>query len=116
MTENLFSGQIFVLLLLSLLAGVYAVQRLLPKLGRRSQAADRLQTLGFLPLTPQCSVALVRVGHETLVLGLTPHAVTLLTKTGSLIPLDAQSTEQETTGRSDEGIERALTQVMRATL
>jgi flagellar biogenesis protein FliO len=45
------------------------------------QRAGRLQHLGFLSLTPQCSVALVRIEREILVLGVTPHAVTLLTKT-----------------------------------
>ena len=59
---------------------VVLLRRFAPQLGRRLQLADRLQHQGLLSLTPQCSVALVRVGQETLVLGVTPHAVTLLTK------------------------------------
>lgn len=59
---------------------IVLLRRLAPQLGRRLQLASRLQHQGLLSLAPQCSVALVRVGQETLVLGVTPHAVTLLTK------------------------------------
>lgn len=68
-------------MLIGLLGVVAIARRFAPQLGRRLQRAGRLQHLGLLSLTPQCSVALVRIGQETLVLGLTPHAVTLLTKT-----------------------------------
>src|SRR5215471_4784562 len=81
MAESLFSGQMAALLVTGLIAGAYAIQKLAPKLGRRFLAAGQLQPLGFLTLTPQCSVAVVRVGRETLVLGLTPHTVTLLSRT-----------------------------------
>jgi flagellar biosynthetic protein FliO len=56
------------------------VRRFLPVFAQRSHGEGPLQRLGMLALTPQCSVALVRVGQETLVLGLTTHSVTLLTK------------------------------------
>jgi flagellar biogenesis protein FliO len=69
------------LALVGLLGVVAVVRRFAPQLGQRLQRAGRLQHLGLLSLTPQCSVALVRVEREILVLGLTPHAVTLLTKT-----------------------------------
>lgn len=69
------------LLLISLLGVVAIVRRFAPQLGQRFHRAGRLKHLGCLSLTPQCSVALVRIGREILVLGLTPQAVTLLTKT-----------------------------------
>ena len=63
------------------MGGVIALlRRWAPQLRQRLQLADRLQHQGLLSLTPQCSVALVRVGQETLVLGVTPHSVTLLMK------------------------------------
>ena len=69
------------LILVGLFGVVAIVRRFAPQLGQRLQRAGRLQQLGFLSLTPQCSVALVRIEREILVLGLTPHTVTLLTKT-----------------------------------
>ena len=64
------------------LAGVLLLVRWwAPQFKQRMQFAGRLQREGLLALTPQCSVALVRIGQETLVLGVTPHTVTLLTKT-----------------------------------
>ena len=56
------------------------IGRWLPFAGRRSVLGTALQHLGTLPLTTQSSLALVRVYNETLVLGITPHSVTLLTK------------------------------------
>jgi flagellar biogenesis protein FliO len=58
------------------------VRYFLPVFAQRSGGEGPLQRLGLLALTPQCSVALVRVGQETLVLGLTAHSMTLLTKIG----------------------------------
>jgi flagellar biogenesis protein FliO len=69
------------LALIGLLGVIAIVRRFAPQLGQRLQGAGRLQHLGLLSLTPQCSVALVQIGREILVLGLTPHTVTLLTKT-----------------------------------
>jgi flagellar biogenesis protein FliO len=72
--------------LLLLVAGIVGVallaRRFLPLLGQKYRPEGTLQHLGLLALTPQCSVALVRAGQETLILGLTPHSVTLLTKSG----------------------------------
>jgi flagellar biogenesis protein FliO len=56
------------------------IGRWLPFAGRRSGVATALQHLGTLPLTTQSSLALVRVYKETLVLGITPHSITLLAK------------------------------------
>jgi len=47
--------------------------------GRRT-APQSLQPLESVALTAQASVALVRFGNETLVLGVTPHTVTVLAK------------------------------------
>ncbi|MBI3758032.1 MAG: flagellar biosynthetic protein FliO [Deltaproteobacteria bacterium] len=104
MVDSLFSGHILGLLLIGLLAGAYAVQKLAPKIGRRFLAADHLKPLGLLTLTPQCSVAVIRAGSETLVLGLTPHAVTLLTKTlvrdGEKSTENAEAMEKREDGES----------------
>ena len=56
------------------------IARWLPLAGRSSAVGAALQHLGTLPLTAQSSLTLVRVYNETLVLGITPHSVTLLTK------------------------------------
>ncbi|MGE0679675.1 MAG: FliO/MopB family protein [Candidatus Binatia bacterium] len=71
---------VLALALVGFLGVVAIVRRFAPQLGQRLQRAGRLQHLGSLSLTPQCSVALVRIEGEILVLGLTPHTVTLLTK------------------------------------
>ncbi len=60
----------------------FAAHRFLPALKQKYRSRGPLKHLGILALTPQCSVALVQTGEETLVLGLTPHAVTLLAKAG----------------------------------
>src|SRR5215470_8731595 len=56
------------------------IARWLPFARRSSGVGAALQHLGTLPLTTQSSLTLVRVYNETLVLGITPHSVTLLTK------------------------------------
>jgi flagellar biogenesis protein FliO len=86
------------LVLIGLLGIVAIVRRFAPQLGQRLQRAGRLQHLGFLSLTPQCSVALVRIEREILVLGLTPHVVTLLTKTH-----DSDAEEEERNGATAKG-------------
>jgi flagellar biogenesis protein FliO len=58
------------------------VGRWLPFAARRSAIGASLQHIATLPLTPQSSVALIRVYDETLVLGITAQRVTLLTKAG----------------------------------
>jgi len=91
-----------VLLLVGLLAGGYVIQKFVLQLGQRFRAAEYIKPLGLLTLTPQCSVAVVRAGRETLVLGLTPHAVTLLTKT----PADdavMQAEENQASGHPSSG-------------
>jgi flagellar biogenesis protein FliO len=54
--------------------------RLIPVLSHRASVGGVLEHLGPLPLTAQSSLALVRLQDETLLLGITPQSVTLLTK------------------------------------
>lgn len=49
-------------------------------LGRRCATRGALEHLGSLPLTAQSSLALVRLNKETLLLGISPQGITLLTK------------------------------------
>jgi flagellar biogenesis protein FliO len=71
-----------------ILAGIIAV-RVAPLLAQKGRTDRLLKHLGTLSLTPQCSVALVRVGRETLVLGVTPQSVSLLARA----PLEVPSIE-----------------------
>ena len=57
-----------------------AVQRLIPALTRRKSAGHCLEHLETLPLTAHSSVALIRAGGETLLLGITPQGISLLAK------------------------------------
>src|SRR5258705_6640635 len=102
MAESFFSGQGVVLLLVGLLAGIYVIQKFIPHLGQRLRAAEHIKPLGLLTLTPQCSVAVIRAGRETLVLGLTPHAVTLLTKTSD-DSTAIQAEENQASGQPSSG-------------
>jgi Flagellar biosynthesis protein, FliO len=56
------------------------LKRLMPLLTRRNTGAKTLEHLESLPLTAQSSLALIRLYDETLLLGITPHSITLLTK------------------------------------
>ena len=56
------------------------LQRLVPALRRRGNLGNVLEHLGTLPLTAHSSLALVRLQGETLLLGITPQSITLLTK------------------------------------
>jgi flagellar biogenesis protein FliO len=63
------------------LAGLGAFfRRVFPTLGRRSAFGGALEHLGSLPLTAHSSLALVRLYKETLLLGITPQSITLLSK------------------------------------
>jgi flagellar biogenesis protein FliO len=55
-------------------------QRLFPSLRRRSALDGVLEHLGNLPLTAHASLALVRLHKDTLLLGITPQSITLLSK------------------------------------
>lgn len=55
------------------------VSRFIPSLARRG-SAGALEHLETLPLTAQCSLALIRLHDETLLLGITGQSVTLLTR------------------------------------
>jgi flagellar biogenesis protein FliO len=80
MAEVMRTLSIFALLLISAASLWLIARRLLPLCGQSQRPESPLRHLGTLPLTPPCSVALVRAGQETLVLGLTSQSVTLLTK------------------------------------
>ena len=70
-------------------------RRVFPSLGRRSAFGGALEHLGSLPLTAHSSLALVRLYKETLLLGITPQSVTLLSKRsdeGTFVP-DRMNTE-----------------------
>jgi len=60
------------------------LQRLVPALRRRGNLGNALEHLGSLPLTAQSSLALVRLQDETLLLGITPQSITLLTKVNAV--------------------------------
>jgi hypothetical protein len=65
------------------IAGLTAfIRRIVPALARRSSAAGALEHLGSLPLTAHSSLALVRLNKQTLLLGITPQGITLLSKDG----------------------------------
>ncbi len=55
-------------------------QRMLPNLRRRSALDGALEHLGNVPLTAHASLALVRLYDDTLLLGVTPQSITLLSK------------------------------------
>ncbi len=55
-------------------------RRMFPGLRRRSAIDGVLEHLGSLPLTAHSSLALVRLYTDTLLLGITPQSVTLLSK------------------------------------
>ena len=76
-----------------------AVQRLIPALTRRKSAGHCLEHLETLPLTAHSSVALIRAGGETLLLGITPQGISLLAKNPasameSDAPLEAQGSHR----------------------
>lgn len=77
------------LVLMSVVACGLVVRRCRQWSGRGAAVGNVLQHLGTLSLTPSCAVALVRVGHETVVLGLTSQSVTLLAKLGQQAATDA---------------------------
>jgi flagellar biogenesis protein FliO len=54
------------------------LRRLFPTLKRRASIDGALEHLASLPLTAQSCLALVRLHQETLLLGITPQSITLL--------------------------------------
>ena len=58
----------------------YVFQRFIPALRRRASAQGTLEHLGSLALTTQSSLALVRWQDRTLLLGVTPNGISLLTQ------------------------------------
>jgi flagellar biogenesis protein FliO len=103
MSESGAMSGILALVLIGVIGIAVVMRRFAPQWGQRLQLAGRLQHVGLLSLTPQCSVALVRIGQETLVLGLTPHAITLLTKTSEHgTPEKRRQEEQSVRGANDK--------------
>ena len=76
-------------------------RRLLQALSRRSPVRGSLEHLGSLPLTAQSSLALVRLNRETLLLGITPQGITLLTK--GTEPIDAGAGKVEAKKKPSRG-------------
>lgn len=77
--------------LILILGGLVFVASRGSRLLRARQPAEQILTLqSTVALTPQCSVAVVRTAQEELILGLTAHNVTILTKT-ALTPPSARS-------------------------
>ena len=58
------------------------LRRFVPLLGRRP-LMECVQHLGTLPLTTQSSLAVIRFNDETLLLGITPQAMTVIAKAPS---------------------------------
>lgn len=56
------------------------LRRIFSGLGRRSAVGGALEHVGSLPLTAHASLALVRMREEMLLLGITAHGITLLSK------------------------------------
>jgi flagellar biogenesis protein FliO len=56
--------------------------RVLPRLRRRSALDGAIEHLESLPLTAHSSLALVRFYNDTLLLGITPQSITLLSTKG----------------------------------
>jgi flagellar biogenesis protein FliO len=86
-------------------------RRLMPSFGRRACAGGALEHLASLPLTAQASLALVRLHKETLLLGVTPQSITLLTKgeeneTGQATPPSVPALPLESLGPHGEGSSR----------
>lgn len=54
------------------------LRRVLPTLKKRASIDSALEHLASLPLTAQSCLALVRLHQETLLLGITPQSITLL--------------------------------------
>ena len=69
------------------------LDRLMRPLARRSIVGGCLELLGTLPLTAQSSLALVRFHNETLLLGITPNQIAVLTKNHSEAKADAKGSQ-----------------------
>ncbi len=76
--------------------------RLLPLLKRNGGPNHPLKHLGSLALTPQCSVALVQIGGETLILGIGAQSVSLLAKASGPAPEEDLQTARKATGHDCE--------------
>ncbi len=69
------------------LAGARAVlQRLVAACSRRQATGGALEHLATLPLSAQPSLVLVRLGGQKLLLGTTPHGISLLASSPADLP------------------------------
>jgi len=95
----------------SAIAGLAAfIRRIVPALARRSAVAGSLEHLGSLPLTAHSSLALVRLNKQTLLLGITPQGITLLTKGGVQAGSARRGCSKSTPARSERRIPEELTE------
>lgn len=84
------------------IAGLAALlRRIIPAFARRSSVGGALEHLGSLPLTAHSSLALVRLHKETLLLGITPQGITLLTKGGAETGSARRMSAKKNTASSD---------------
>jgi flagellar biogenesis protein FliO len=87
------------------IAGLAAfLRRIIPALGRRAPAGGALEHLGSLPLTAHSSLALVRLNQETLLLGITPQGITLLTKDVREAPALRKITTKKNSARAERRV------------
>jgi len=80
-----------------IIGAAYAAKRFLPRLNLRPNLGCVLEQLASLPVGPQCSVSVIRAGDEKLVIGITPHSITLLSKSG-FPPTAEEDKKTETLG------------------
>lgn len=89
-------------------AGLCALfRRIVPGLGRRSAFGGALEHLGSLPLTAHSSLALVRLHRETLLLGITPQSITLLSKGNNETVFGPDSITTEPIALREESLSQA---------
>jgi flagellar biogenesis protein FliO len=84
------------------------LRRMIPAFGRRSAVGGALEHLGSLPLTAQSSLALVRLHEETLLLGITPQGITLLTKGVPETRIAPRVNTRKSAARNRRGPEEAV--------
>ncbi len=80
------------------------LRRIVPSLRRRAVLNGMLEHLGSLPLTAHSSLALVRLHNETLLLGITPQSITLLSKGNDESIFAADPTNREAVALREESL------------
>ena len=82
-------------------------RRVFPSLRRRSALDGVLEHLGSLPLTAHSSLALVRLHKDTLLLGITPQTITLLSKGSDESIFAADRTNIEAVALREESLSQS---------